>query len=108
MPVLSVTQLNKACGEGLAPLISYIKDTQLGTQDSFVGSNIEDCKLGFFRTHPFPELCKITNRHQAGSSAFIDHKTYVPISWLFKKQTAVSHSRSESEIISLGAGLRIN
>ena len=41
-----------------------------------------------------------------------DHKrfgshTFVPISWMCKKQTAVSHSSTESEIISLDTGLRL-
>ena len=34
--------------------------------------------------------------------------TFVPISWMCKKQTSVSHSSTESEIISLGAGLRLD
>ena len=32
--------------------------------------------------------------------------TFVPISWMCKKQTSVSHSSSESKIISLETGLR--
>ena len=31
-----------------------------------------------------------------------------PISWMWKKQTSVSHSSTESEIISLDAGLRMD
>ena len=34
--------------------------------------------------------------------------TFVPISWMCKKQTSVSHSSAESEIISLDAGLRLD
>ena len=34
--------------------------------------------------------------------------TFVPLSWMCKKQTAVSHSSTESEIISLDAGLRLD
>ena len=34
--------------------------------------------------------------------------TFVPISWMCKKQTAVSHSSTESAIISLDAGLRLH
>ena len=34
--------------------------------------------------------------------------TFVPRSWMCKKQTAVSHSSAESEIISLDAGLRLD
>ena len=34
--------------------------------------------------------------------------TFVPISWMCKKQTAVSHSSTESESISLDTGLRLD
>ena len=34
--------------------------------------------------------------------------TFVPISWMCKKQTAVSHSSTESEIISFDTGLRLD
>ena len=34
--------------------------------------------------------------------------TFVPISWMCKKQTAVSHSSTESAIISLDTGLRLD
>ena len=38
----------------------------------------------------------------------IRKSTFVPISWMCKKQTAVSHSSTESEIISLDTGLRLD
>ena len=34
--------------------------------------------------------------------------TFVPISWMCKKQTSVSHSSTEAEIITLDAGLRMD
>ena len=34
--------------------------------------------------------------------------TFVPFSWMCNEQTSVSHSFTESEIISLDAGLRMN
>ena len=40
--------------------------------------------------------------------AFFGSHTFVPISWMCKKQTSVSHSSTESEIISLDAGLRLD
>ena len=33
--------------------------------------------------------------------------TFVPISWLCKKQGAVSHSTAEAEVISMDAGVRM-
>ena len=34
--------------------------------------------------------------------------TFLPISWMCKKQTSVSHSSTEAEIISPDAGLRMD
>ena len=42
-----------------------------------------------------------------GTLCVFGSHTFVPISWMCKKQTAVSHSSTESEIISLDAGLRL-
>ena len=38
----------------------------------------------------------------------IGSHTFVPISWMCKKQTSASHSSTESEIIPLDAGLRMD
>ena len=37
-----------------------------------------------------------------------ESRTFVPMSWMSWKQTSVSHSSTESEIISLDAGLRMD
>ena len=38
---------------------------------------------------------------------FLEVNNFVPISWMCKTQTSVSHSSTESEIVSLDAGLRL-
>ena len=43
-----------------------------------------------------------------GTLCIFGSHTFVPISWMCKKQTAVSHSSTESEIISLDTGLRLD
>ena len=43
-----------------------------------------------------------------GTLCVLGSHTFVPISWMCKKQTAVSHSSTESEIISLDIGLRLD
>ena len=43
-----------------------------------------------------------------GTLFFFGSHTFVPVSWMCKKQTSVSHSSTESEIISLDAGLRLD
>ena len=39
---------------------------------------------------------------------FFGSRTFVPVSWMCMKQTSVSHSSTESEIMSLDAGLRMD
>ena len=41
-----------------------------------------------------------------GTLCVFGSRTFVPISWMCKKQTAISHSSTESEIISMEVGLR--
>ena len=43
-----------------------------------------------------------------GTLCVLGSHTFVPISWMCKKQTSVSHSSTETEIISLDAGLRLD
>ena len=43
-----------------------------------------------------------------GTLCVVGSHTFVPISWMCKKQTSVLHSSTESEIISLDAGFRLD
>ena len=60
-----------------------------------------------FKTHILQEILRIQNLLRVEHCVFGSH-TFVPISWMCKKQTSVSHSSTESEIISLDAGLRLD
>ena len=42
-----------------------------------------------------------------GTLCFLGSRTFVPRSWMCKNQTSVSHSSTESQMISLDAGLRL-
>ena len=55
------------------------------------------------------EILRILSKSTSGGTLCIfGSHTLVPISWMCKKQTSVSHSSTESEIISLDAGLRLD
>ena len=62
-----------------------------------------------FKTLTSREILKIRNPLLEEHCAFweVIH-TFVPRSSMYKKQTAVSHSSTESEIISLDTGLRLD
>ena len=61
-----------------------------------------------FKTPTLQEILRIHNQHQGDSYAFLEVEHFVPMSWMCKKQTSVSHSSTESEVISLDAGLRMD
>ena len=60
-----------------------------------------------FETVILQETLKIRSQH-AGELCFFESHTFVPISWMCKKQTSVSHSCREVEVISLDADLRMD
>ena len=58
-----------------------------------------------FKTSILQETLRTQNLRQVEHCVFGSH-TFVPSSWMCKKQTSVSHSSTESEIISLDAGFK--
>ena len=61
-----------------------------------------------FKTLISREILKIRDPLLEEHCAFLEAIHFVPKSWMCKKQTSVSHSSTESEIISLDAGLRLD
>ena len=105
----------QACDRRLSRLITYIHNTCKNKQNCHVGNTAKQCRLelfqcrlGLFQGSDFagdPEDSKSTS----GGTLFIfGSHTFVPISWMCETQTSVSHSSTESEIISLDAGLRLD
>ena len=65
--------------------------------------------LDCFKTLILQETLKTQNQHQEELILCIcGSHTSVPIRWMCKKQTSVSHCSTEAETISLGAGLRMD
>ena len=61
-----------------------------------------------FKTPTLREILRTPNLLPGGTLCVFGSHTFVPISWMCKKQTSVSHSSTESEIIFLDAGLRLD
>ena len=104
----SITKWTKACDKRLSRLISYIHHTCEYKQYCYVGNTAKQCRLGLFQDSDFagdPEDSKSTS---GGTLCVFGSHTFVPIIWMCKKQTPVSHSSTESEIISLDTGLRLD
>ena len=61
-----------------------------------------------FKTPILREILRTQKSTSGGTLCVFGSHTFVPTSWMWKKQTSVSHSSKESEIIFLDAGLRLD
>ena len=104
----SITKWTKACDKRLNRLISYIHHTCEYKQYCHVGNTAKQCRLGLFQDSDFAGDLEDSKSTSGGTLCVFGSHTFVPISWMCKKQTSVSHSSTESEIISLDAGLRLD
>ena len=91
----SITKLTKACDKRLNRLISYIHHTFVKTSSIAMWVILQnnagwDC----FETPILREDSKSTS---GGTLCIFGSHTFVPISWMCKKQTSLSHSSTESE-----------
>ena len=73
-----------------------------------VGNTAKQCRLGLFQDSDFAGDLEDSKSTSGGTLCVFGGHTFVPISWMCKKQTAVSHSSTESEIISFDTGLRLD
>ena len=104
----SITEWTKACDKRLNRLISYIHHTSEYKQYCHVGNTAKQCRLGLFQDSDFAGDLEDSKSTSGGTLCVFGSHTFVPISWMCKKQNAVSHSSTESEIISLDTGLRLD
>ena len=65
-------------------------------------------QAGTFQDSDLAGRLEDSNSTLGGTLCIFGSRTLVPISWMCKKQTSVSHSSTEAEIISLDAGLRLD
>ena len=68
----------------------------------------QHCRLGLFQDSDFAADLEDSKSTSVRILCPFGSRTFVPISWMCMKQTSVSHSSTESEIISLDDGLRMN
>ena len=104
----SITKWTKACDKRMNRLISYIHHTCGYRQCCHVGNAAKQCRLGLFQDSDFAGDLEDSKSTSGETLCIFGSHTFVPISWMCKKQTAASHSSTESEIISLDTGLKLD
>ena len=85
-------------------LIIHVNTNNIVTWETLQNNADWDC----FKTPILQEILRIQKCTSGGTLCVLGSHTFVPISWMCKKQTSVSHSSTESEIISLDAGFRLD
>ena len=73
-----------------------------------MGNTAKQCRLGLFQDFDFAGDLEDSKSTSGGTLCVFGSHTFVPRSWMCKKQTAISRSSTESEIISLDTGLRLD
>ena len=86
----------------------HMHHTSEFTQYCRVGNTAQQCRLGLSQDSDFAGDLEDSKSTSGGILCIFGSHTFVPISWMCKKQTSVSHSSTESEINSLDAGLRMD
>ena len=104
----AITKWTKACAKRLARLISYIHHTCEYRQYCYVGNTAQQCIFGLFQDSDFAGDLEDSKSTSGEILSMFGSRTFVPIRWMCKKQTSVSHGSTEAEVISLDAGLRMD
>ena len=102
------TTWTRACDKRSARLISCIHHTSEFKQYCHVGNTAQQCRLGFFQDSDFAGDVEDSKSTSGGIFCILGSHTFVPISWMCKKQTSVSHSSTEAERTSFDVGPRMD
>ena len=73
-----------------------------------MGNTAKQCRWGLFQDSDSAGDLEDSKSTSGGTLCVFGSRTFVPRSWMCKKQTAVSRSSTESEIISLDTGLKLD
>ncbi len=102
-----VTKWSVVRDKRLHRLISYMWYTRDYVQSSHVCNFPNECMLGMFADASFAGDVEDSTSTSGMTLCLFGSRTFVPLAWLCRKQTAVSHSSTEAELVALEAALRL-
>ena len=101
-----VTRWNKACDIRLHKLTCYIQQSVDESLEGWIGDPMSDVHLMLYCDADFASGLKSSKSTSGACIVFVGPNTFMPLSEVCKKQTVVSHSSTEAEIVSLEIALR--
>ena len=100
-----VTKWSRDCDTALHRLICYINSSLDTYMQGFIGDKIGDCKLWLFCDADWAG--EHDSKSTSGCALFlVGPNTYYPLNAFSKKQTSITMSSTESEVISANHGVR--
>ena len=102
----NVSKWTRACDKRLHRLMCYIHHTPEHSLESYVGDNAEDCHPVLFSDADFAGDIIQAKSTSGLYLAIVGPNTFAPVTASCKKQTCVSHSSTESEIVAAEQGIR--
>ena len=101
-----VARWTKMCDKMLHKLVCYVNSTVNKRLVGYVGDELLECWLEIY-TDADLAGCKLTKKSTSGVFlVLVGPHTYFPLSAVSKRQTAVSNSSTESELLPADLGLR--
>jgi hypothetical protein len=104
----NVSKWSKNCDKQLLRLISYMHHTKHYVLEGFVGQGQDETarlELKLFVDADFAGEREDAKSTSGGWLVLVGPHTYFPLTWVSKKQTSVSRSTTEAEVISLASSL---
>ena len=98
----SITKWTKACDKRLNRLISFLHRTFEYKQYCHVGNTAKQCRLGLFQDSDFAGDLEDSKSTSGGTLCIFESHTFVPISWMCKKQTACPPQHDDNGTFSCG------
>ena len=102
-----VTKWTINCDKRLRRLVCYMHFASHLELQCWVGDRPEDIQLALFADASFASWLGDSKTTSGAVLCLMGPNTYVPISWVCKKQVSISNSSTESDLISLDAALRM-
>ena len=101
-----VSKWTRACDKRLHRLMCFIHHTPDHSLESFVGDDAQHCHVVLYSDADFAGDLVQAKSTSGLYMAIVGPNTFAPITASCKKQTCVSHSSTESEIVAAEQGIR--
>ncbi len=101
-----ITRWTKACGRRLYRFVCYMQSTRLLSQEGYIGDAPDKLTVVVYSDASFADCTQSSKSTSGCFAALVGPNSFFPLNALAKKQSVVSHSPTESEIVALDTAIR--